>query len=56
VRGADNFVELPALTVAIFPVTVGVVDLAVAVGKGLAFLLKVAKAIQSLLMTFLLLR
>ena len=46
VRGADNFVELPALTVAIFPVTVVVVDLAVAVGKGLALLLKVAKAIQ----------
>jgi len=46
VGGADNFVELPALTVAVFPVTVVVVDLTVAVGKGFAFLLKVAKAIQ----------
>ncbi|MND60710.1 hypothetical protein D3C80_519460 [compost metagenome] len=41
-----DFVELPALAIAVFPVAVGVIHLPVPVGESLAFLFEVAKAIQ----------
>jgi hypothetical protein len=44
--GPHNLVELPSLSVAVLPVTVGVVHLPVSIGEAVAFLFEIAKAIQ----------
>ncbi|MNS44775.1 hypothetical protein D3C72_772260 [compost metagenome] len=46
VGGSHDFVELPALAIAVLPVAVGVHHLPMAVGEGVAFLFEITKAIQ----------
>ncbi|MNW66244.1 hypothetical protein D3C74_446930 [compost metagenome] len=46
VGGSHNFVVLPALAIAVFPVAVGVHHLTVPVGEGFAFLFEITEAIQ----------
>jgi hypothetical protein len=43
---SHNFIELPALAVTVFPVSVGGIHLPVPVGETVAFLFEIAKAIQ----------
>ena len=46
VGGSHNLVELPALTVAVLPVAVGVVHLPVPIGETVAFCFEVTEAVQ----------
>src|SRR5690554_5604760 len=48
VSGAHNFVVLPALAVAIFPITIYIVGFAVAVREGLALFTEVAQLVDQM--------
>jgi hypothetical protein len=46
VSGANHFVVLPTLTITFFPITVGIEQLAMSIGKSFALLFEVTKPVK----------